>query len=434
MRCVWLAVVFAFLSSAVSAQDNRLIDEGRRLFFEETFNGNGRTCGTCHPATNSFTIDSAFIATLLPEQQSVLRADSVPGLEDPNLIMQGLVLENLDGFDQPPVFRGVPHSLGLRLSIIPDPSSGLPHANATGWSGDGAPVNPAIPSADGSLRAFAIGAVIQHFPRTLNRVPGVDFRLPTNAELDAMLAFQTSTSRRADSFDLETARFTDSNADIGADIFSGIGTNRQCTACHDNAGALDGSGFNSNFDTGIRTLSPTNPDDGDGTGAFNTPPLVEAADTPPFFHNNSAATLEDAVAFYRSGAFANSPSGQFGGAFQLTDTQVLQVAAFLKALNVAVQAENTAGFLRAAARPERRAVLMPQILADVNDCIELLTQGPITMSDDAVVVFQEALVTLTPLASRAAEVGDTTILSNAARQLLEARDLIMSSSTQISSN
>ena len=36
---------------------SELIVEGRRLFFEETFSGNGRTCGTCHPAADNFTID-----------------------------------------------------------------------------------------------------------------------------------------------------------------------------------------------------------------------------------------------------------------------------------------------------------------------------------------------------------------------------------------
>ena len=40
------------------------------------------------------------------------------------------------------------------------------------------------------------------------------------------------------------------------------------------------------------------PDDGfgiPGDGTFNTPPLVEAADTGPFFHNNSVSTIEGAV-------------------------------------------------------------------------------------------------------------------------------------------
>lgn len=34
-----------------------LINDGRRIFFNETFDGNGRTCGTCHPATNNFALD-----------------------------------------------------------------------------------------------------------------------------------------------------------------------------------------------------------------------------------------------------------------------------------------------------------------------------------------------------------------------------------------
>ncbi|TKB80929.1 MAG: hypothetical protein E8D45_02180 [Nitrospira sp.] len=33
-----------------------LVSKGREIFFNETFKGNGRTCGTCHPAENNFTI------------------------------------------------------------------------------------------------------------------------------------------------------------------------------------------------------------------------------------------------------------------------------------------------------------------------------------------------------------------------------------------
>lgn len=66
-----------------------------------------------------------------------------------------------------------------------------PQGPRTGWSGDGAPES-------GSLRSFAVGAVIQHFTNTLNRVPGVDFRLPTDEELDALEAFQFSLGRQSD--------------------------------------------------------------------------------------------------------------------------------------------------------------------------------------------------------------------------------------------
>lgn len=150
-------------------------------FFNETFAGNGRTCGTCHPAENNLTIDPAFIARL-PKNDPLFVAEFTPALsknfENPRLMREfGLILENLDGFDDLDnkfVMRGVPHTLGLRISV------NSPQGPRTGWSGDGAP-------GDGSLRSFAVGAVIQHFTKSLNRVPGVDFHLPTDAELDAHL-------------------------------------------------------------------------------------------------------------------------------------------------------------------------------------------------------------------------------------------------------
>src|SRR5438034_11844154 len=43
---------------------SQLIAKGSDLFFNETFGGNGRTCGTCHPAENNFPFDRAFIAPL----------------------------------------------------------------------------------------------------------------------------------------------------------------------------------------------------------------------------------------------------------------------------------------------------------------------------------------------------------------------------------
>src|SRR3954463_14547385 len=33
---------------------------GAGIFFQETFGGNGRTCGTCHPARHNLTIDAQF--------------------------------------------------------------------------------------------------------------------------------------------------------------------------------------------------------------------------------------------------------------------------------------------------------------------------------------------------------------------------------------
>jgi mono/diheme cytochrome c family protein len=341
------AGVLAPAACRTPAPGGELVERGRRIFFEETFAGNGRTCGTCHPAENNFTIDPAFVATLPPEDPLFV-AERVPELsenfENSRLLRElALVLENQDGFDDLEdrfVLRGVPHTLALRTSVA---SSGGPR---TGWSGDGAP-------GDGSLRSFATGAVIQHFTKTLARVPGVDFRLPNDEELDALEAFQLSLGRPADL--ALPLPLRGSLAQRGQEIFLDDGLGK-CNICHQNAGAnarLAGADLgNANFGTGVEALpdrpahltgEKVPPDDGagfPGDGTFNTPPLVEAADTPPFFHDGSVATLEAAVAFYSGGAFNDSPSGRFlasidpgGVGIRLDATETSAVAAFLRVLN-----------------------------------------------------------------------------------------------------
>ena len=99
----------------------------------------------------------------------------------------GLILENVDGLEAPTtkfVMRGVPHTLGLQVSLQRDTGLANPPAPAemTGWSGDGAP-------GAGSLREFATGAVTQHFTKSLLRRVGQDFKLPTSKQLDAMEGF-----------------------------------------------------------------------------------------------------------------------------------------------------------------------------------------------------------------------------------------------------
>ena len=323
------------------------VAKGRDIFFNETFDGNGRTCGSCHSAENNMTIDPAFIATL-PDDDPLFVAEFNPDLqenfENPRLMREfGLILENQDGFDDLANnfnMRGVPHTLGLPTSI--DSRDGF----HTGWSGDGAP-------GDGSLRSFATGAVIQHFTKTLNRIPGADFRLPTDEELDAMEAFQLSLGRQEEI--VLPLPLKGILASRGQEIFNDA-TSGKCFGCHVNAGANanpaifgEGAG-NLNFNTGIEELpeQPADgigeknpPDDGFGTPGndeFNTPSLIEAADTGPFFHNNSIATLEGAVAFYNSDAFNNSPAGQLlagatGSDIDLEVTQIEAVAAFLRVLN-----------------------------------------------------------------------------------------------------
>jgi cytochrome c peroxidase len=342
-----VAVVLAACQPARRDPQAELIEKGRQIFFNETFGGNGRTCGTCHREEDNFTITPAFIATL-PKNDPLFVAEFIPALaknfENPKLMREfGLILENLDGFDDLDnkfVMRGVPHVLSLATSI--DSPRG-PHL---GWSGDGAP-------GDGSLRSFATGAVIQHFTKTLNRIPGVDFRLPTDQELDALEAFQRSLGRSAE-LNLPLA-LKGTVARRGQELFLDDEVGK-CNLCHRNAGAIaviaDSALGNANFNTGVEDL-PDQParltmervprDDGSGNpgdSTFNVPPLVESADTGPFFHNNSIQTLEGAVGFYDGDSFNNSPAGRTLAALdpehtsiELDGTQIGAIAAFLRVIN-----------------------------------------------------------------------------------------------------
>jgi hypothetical protein len=188
----------------------------------------------------------------------------------------------------------------------------------------------------------------------------------------------------------------------GQTIFLDDGLGK-CNICHRNAGANATVGGrdagNANFDTGVEDL-PDQParltgelvprDDGfgrPGDGTFNTPPLVEAADTGPFFHNNSIETLEGAVAFYNGQAFNNSPSGRFlastdpnGVGIRLDATQVVAVAAFLRVINALENIRQSIDLLERSlalgfferARADR---LLELAVADTGDNIEVLGGG-----------------------------------------------------------
>src|SRR5574341_160604 len=382
-----------------------LAERGRQIFFNETFGGNGRTCGTCHREEANFSLDPAFIATLPPDDPLFV-AEFVPALrenfEKPRLMREfGLILENLDGFGDLPnrfVMRGVPHTLALRTSVA------SPQGPRTGWSGDGAP-------GDGSLRSFAVGAVIQHFTRTLDRVAGVDFRLPTDAELDAREAFMLSLGRQQDlTLPLQLKGTVPKR---GQEIFldNSLG---KCNLCHSNAGAnavFGGAALgNANFNTGVENLpdqpadltgEPNPPDDGFGTpgdGTFNTPPLVEAADTGPFFHNNAIETIEGAVAFYDGESFNNSPAGRAlaradprGVGIELDGTQIVAIAAFLRVINALENIRQSVTLLEtslAVSSSTERRRLLARAVHETDDSIRVLTGGG--LHAEAVAHLQEA--------------------------------------------
>jgi len=347
-------------------------------------------------------------------------------------------LENVDGFDDLEhkfVFRSTQHTLAmLQSTLTPFPGefcTGRPGVatERTGWSGDGAPVgvftlsDGVIHNAQGTLKDFMIGAIIQHYPRTLARrartspdqsFDSFDFRLPTQAELNALEAFQRSLGRREDP-DLNILQLKGSSPSRGQGLFKTPFEGGKCANCHENAGA--GVTFrtspedfiitNEDFDTGVENIPnrPTDengtpiprdggfgarsdftcglpqlgpcPTNGCGNGNFNTQVVVEAADTGPFFHNNAVNTIEEAVAFYTSPAFNNSISGITLGGINLSPTDVTDIAAFLRVLNT-LENIRSAGDLDK--RAKRANLLQGQELirlaiSELKDALEVLSGG-----------------------------------------------------------
>lgn len=350
---------------------------GSELFFREGFGGNGRTCGSCHSVSNNYTIDSAYLSSL-PSDDPLFVAEfntELTELEIPELMKNhGLILVNPDGFEQPNekfTVRSVNHLLSLSTSVSSPPvdEDGLtldrlpsPPLARTGWGGDGAP-------GDGALRDFAQGAIVQHFTRSLARNQFADFLPAFERQLDHIAAFQLSIGRM-DELDLSGVQMSDEAAERGRQSYL-KGPASRCNTCHNNAGANTritdpetGDEFVANFmfSSGHDSTRPevldelnvpldggfgTEPLDLNGDGetdvfgrrAFNPPPLIEAADTGPFFHTNGRDKIEDAIRFYTEDGFGNSPSGQRAptgfspGVINLSEDEISEVGRFLRVLN-----------------------------------------------------------------------------------------------------
>jgi cytochrome c peroxidase len=372
---------------------DNLVAVGADLFINETFKGNGRTCATCHGTKDNFALsvsdigsrrddDPLFVAEFMP---NLAFTEAGPKFEVPALMRgNALILTNDDGTDDLANnfnMRGVPHTLALQTSIQSSfiPTFGTPgFAQNTGWGGDGSPNDGVLHDGvgrNGSLLFFAAGAVIQHLTKTLNRVPGVDFRQPSLFELQALEAFQLSLGR--DSEITLPLNLTNPIVARGQELFNlGGPNNPSCFGCHLNGGAtvsapIPDPGANFNFNIGAEDqqdrpidiilaaedldLTPDyngrysrdrgfgrkdNPGNifndvanGFGNGRFATTTVIESADTGPFFHDNSVSTIEAAVAFYDTDEFNNSADAALVGGIRLTATQIQAISSFLRVLN-----------------------------------------------------------------------------------------------------
>lgn len=405
---------------------------GADVFFRETFDGNGRTCASCHPVTNNYTIDPPFVQALFasnPDDPLFVAQPGTPleNLETTELLSRAMVLENVDGFQDPErrfVSRSVPHLFSLAITIDPDPADGStsPPVHRTGWGGDGAP-------GEGSLRSFLDGAVKQHFTKRLVRTPGVDFREANEFEKDVVESFQLSLGRQNE-LDLASVQFTLATAQGGKTRFLDPAQGR-CGVCHANAGAnFIKTGLNRGFNNGSpgaevlgvlldypapgqqlllsdggfggADLLVPNIDtnglgmpNGFGDNNFSVPPLVEAADTAPFFHGNfsegafGTSPLDRIIFFYGGVRFSGSSGAQFLETFpefgptNIDATTTQGIAPMLVVLNAVFNIDLARQRLDAAAK---LAQDLQHIRADVQVELMLLAGEEI---EDAIRVLQE---------------------------------------------
>ena len=467
------------------AQDPRVVTglataqlcAGAGIFFQETFNGNGRTCGSCHPAQNNFTIDSRFVATLPASDPLFVfeRDANLTNLETDSLRAAGGILENVDGFEDPThkfSIRSVPHTLALATSITTDPAdpaTTTPPEQRTGWGGDG-----------GSLLNFLATAIEQHYTRTLQRRSGVDFRTATTQELQLVQQFQLALGRMNE-LDFSQVNVFDAQAQVGKAAYLDP-TRGRCQPCHANGGAnFADTGKNRNFDTGTRRaqngqftvpffdgvalfdggfggkglphpnvltvdfMPPNTPLNGFGNNTFNTPPVIESADTLPGFHTNTfgpfpnAADIENVISFYATNFFLESPGAQeldarFGGPSNVAP-DIENIGRFIRALNAALNMDMAKQRLRASQTILNRfhdqnvAVqkgLITLALAEIDDALEVLTAARLAQPFYPVAVDR---LNLAKTEIAAALAGATSVqrqgpLSNAIARVENARDQI----------
>jgi hypothetical protein len=137
----------------------------------EPFGGNGRACGDCHVPGDNFGISVARVASLPPDHPFFF-----PGLdEDPRLLRsRALVHVIVPGVDD---FRPTPKLVHLHELCDEDGN-----CDALGLLGDRVR----------NLCIFSMQAIENHMAKTVNRVPGKDFRLPTAEECEQLVAYMLS--------------------------------------------------------------------------------------------------------------------------------------------------------------------------------------------------------------------------------------------------
>ena len=165
-----------FAGCVDEVDDERTVETGQFVCHgppePEPFGGNGRACGSCHVPGDNFGMSLSTIATL-PESHPFF----YPGLDENLALLREFGLVHViapGGIDE---FRRTG-----KLNHLQRLCSSSGRCDALGLLSD----------RTRDLGAFSVQAVENHLAKTVARVPGEDFRVPTEKELDALVAYMLS--------------------------------------------------------------------------------------------------------------------------------------------------------------------------------------------------------------------------------------------------
>lgn len=290
---------------------------GRRIFFQETFGGNGRTCGTCHRPANEFALTPDEVRAIHDRDPNdplfrPIDSDDGRGRDYTSLLQHALVrvevrlAENVSLVDEPRrrtiiVRRAVPSIVNV--------------ARTAPYQSDGRAA---------TLQLQALAAIRNHFESS---------RVPYRRELAALARFESEVLEPQRLFQGPDNPNSPSTPGFSMPVSSPAALQgrevfrARCEVCHGGeTGSVVGpqarefsdisvSGANRlqlpllrlafrARDGAVTVVVTPDPGRAAVTGdladlnAFDTPPLRGIKHTAPYFHDNSAATLGDVIEHY----------------------------------------------------------------------------------------------------------------------------------------
>jgi cytochrome c peroxidase len=282
----------AFVPPPLKASSD-IVALGRLLFFDRRLSdGNKMSCATCHQPDKGF-CDAVAKGTgnqgklLGRNTPSVINVDArAPFFWDGRAATaeeQALM----------PVAN--PNEMNMDPDKVASTLSGIPEYVARFKQAFG----------DSQISATRIGTAIASFERTL-----VSYDAPFDRAMGGEATAMSNEAR------------------LGMQLFVGKG---HCTKCHDGPHFTDSSFHNigvAGSDVGRYKIVPVPV----MKGAFRTPGLRDVELTAPYFHDGSAKTLEDVIAFYNRGGDAKDNLDGDITPLSLSEAEQKALVAFLKAL------------------------------------------------------------------------------------------------------